>query len=127
MTTQINLSPIPMHDYLEIVPPNFIRLQGHRIGLEHIVERYLDGYGPEQIAEDFPGVSLTKIYAAITFYLHHKTMVEQYLVEIDAQAEVAYQEWLATPPSAVQQRIQRLKEQNQPPYWRSRENPLDFR
>ena len=115
MTTQIDLSPIPMHDYLEIVPPNFIRLRGHRIGLEHIVERYLDGYSPEQITEDFPGVSLTKIYVAITFYLHHKTMVEQYMAEIDAQAEAAYQEWLTSPPAAVQ-RIQRLREQNQTQY-----------
>lgn len=115
MTTQIDLSPISMQDYLEIVPPNFIRLQGHRIGLEHIVERYLDGYSPEQIAEDFPGVSLTKIYAAITFYLHHKPMVEQYLADIEAQAEAAYQAWLADPPAVVQ-RIQRLKAEHHPPY-----------
>ncbi len=79
------------------------------------MERYLAGYSPEQIVEDFPGVSLIKIYAAITFYLHHKTMVEQYLVEIDTQAEIAYQEWLTNPPPAVQ-RIQRIKEQNQAPY-----------
>ncbi|MDJ0516034.1 MAG: DUF433 domain-containing protein [Trichodesmium sp. MO_231.B1] len=33
---------------------------------------YLDGYSPEEIAVNFPGLSLDKIYATITYYLPKK-------------------------------------------------------
>jgi len=106
------LSPISMEDYLEVVAPGVIRLKGHRIGLEHIVERYLDGYSPEQMAEDFPGVSLEQIYVTITFYLRHRTAVEAYIAGLDAQAEAAYRAWAANPSPATL-RLRALKAQQQ--------------
>ena len=61
-----------LEDYLDIQGPDVIRIKGHRIGLEHIVERYQEGYSPEQIALDFPGLSPEKIYGAIAYYLHNR-------------------------------------------------------
>lgn len=112
MNITIDTKKIPMQDYLEFIPPSTIRLKGHRIGLEHIVERFVEGYSPEQISEDFPGVSLTQIYAVITFYLHQKTFVEQYMAKIEQQAEAAYQAWL-TNPSPVSLRMRQLKAKRQ--------------
>jgi hypothetical protein len=39
-----------LEEYLDFQAPDVIRLRGHRIGLEHIVEAYKEGETPEQIA-----------------------------------------------------------------------------
>lgn len=76
-----------LEEYLDTQGPDVIRLKGHRIGLEHIVERYHDGYSPEQIALDYPGVTLEQMYGVIAYYLHHQAEVDAYIVRIDALAE----------------------------------------
>lgn len=76
-----------LEEYLDIQGPDDIRLKGHRIGLEHIVERYDNGYSAEQIALEYPGVSLEQIYAVIAYYLHHQAEVDAYIARIDALAE----------------------------------------
>ncbi len=108
MTTISQIEPIDMREYLEIIAPNFIRLKGHRIGLEHIVERYLEGLSPEQIVQDFPGVSLVQIYTVIAYYLHHQVTVEAYLADLHNRVETAYQEWIDNPSPATL-RIRELK------------------
>ena len=105
------IEPITVDAYLELVSPDVIRVKGHRIGLEHIVERYQEGYSAEQIADEYPGVGLPAIYAIIAYYLHHTDMVENYLARVNARAEAAYQMWLAAPPSAATIRIRALKAQ----------------
>ncbi len=112
MISPIELTPIKIDNYLEVVSPNTIRLKEHRIGLEHIVERYLEGYTPEQMAQDFPGVSLVQIYAVITYYLQHRPQVDAYLTELNKQAETAYQTWLNNPSPAML-KIRQLKAQRQ--------------
>ena len=101
--------PLPMDDYLELVSPDVVRVKGHRIGLEHIVERYRDGYSPDQIALDFPGVSLAQIYGIIAYYLHHQDEVDAYVQRVDDRAEEAYQRSAAEPPSPATTRIRELK------------------
>ena len=54
------------------------RISGHRITVKHIVlchER--GGQGPDEIVEDYPGLTLSDVYAALAYYFDHK-------VEIDA-------------------------------------------
>jgi len=87
-----------LEDYLDVQGPDIIRLKGHRIGLEHIVERYHDGYTPEQIALEYPGVSLEQIYAVIAYYLHHQEEVDAYISLIDALAEERRRTWAANMP-----------------------------
>ena len=53
-----------VEDYFEF-EDDAIRIKGHRIWLEHVLEYYLSGYAPEEIAREFPGLSLDKVYAAI--------------------------------------------------------------
>lgn len=57
----IALEPIDIHNYLEVQASGAVRIKGHRIGIEHIVERYHAGYSPEDIAQDFPGLSLENL------------------------------------------------------------------
>ncbi|MBN1887173.1 MAG: DUF433 domain-containing protein [Thermoflexales bacterium] len=85
-----------------------IRIKGHRIYIEHVLRYYLSGYNPDEIAKEYPGLGLDKIYAAITYYLAHRAEVDKYMARIEEESEQAYQEWLARPPSPVRQRIRDL-------------------
>ncbi len=63
-------------DYFDFLRPDQIRIKGHRIGIEHVVELYHEGYSAEQIAQTFPSPSLEKIYAPITYYLHNQAKID---------------------------------------------------
>jgi uncharacterized protein (DUF433 family) len=85
-----------LEDYFEAITPDEIRLKGHRINIEHIVERYQAGMTPEQIAADLPSLTLEQVYGALTYYLHNRTQVDDYLrrlndfVEEQVRAEAAH-------------------------------------
>lgn len=101
-----------LEDYLDMQGEDVIRLKGHRIGLEHIVERYHEGYSPEQIALEYPGVSLEQIYGVLAYYLHHRAAVDAYITRIDAAAEARYRTWAATMPE-LSQRVRAILAQRQ--------------
>jgi hypothetical protein len=63
------------------------------------------GYGPDEIAREFPGVGFEKIYATITYYLSQRPAVDSYLRRIRELDEQAYQEWTAAGPSPLVQRL----------------------
>lgn len=104
----LELHLLPMEQYLEHAGPDNIRVKGHRIGLEHIVERYQEGYSPEQIALDFPGLDLQQVYGIIAYYLHNEEDVHAYLERVNARAERAYQQW-AENPSHATRRVQKIR------------------
>ncbi len=78
---------IRTEDLLDFTDPDAIRIKGHRIGLEHILALYRDGYSAEEIAQEFPGLELEKVYAAIAYYLANQAEVEGYLRRIDEWVE----------------------------------------
>lgn len=90
-----------LEEYLEITP-NRILVIGHRVGLEQIVRAYRDGATAENIALDFPGLSLEIIYAALTYYLRNQGAVDVYIAEQEAEAEQAFNTWASSPPAVVQ-------------------------
>jgi uncharacterized protein (DUF433 family) len=99
--TPIELHPTAVDVYLELAGPDVIRVKGHRIGLEHIVERYQEGFSPEQIMLDFPGLDLPQIYGILTYYLHNQDEVDAYMARVNARAEAAYAAWAANPSPAT--------------------------
>ncbi len=66
-------------DYLEFAQPDIIRIKGHRIFLEDILERWLRGYSPEHIVHELPTLTLEEVYASITYYLHNRLEIDAYL------------------------------------------------
>jgi len=70
-----------------ITPPlNFDEAGGIRIGqtrvtLDSLLAAYHAGSTPEEIAVQYPILTLAEIYAAITYYLTHPQQVEDYLEE----------------------------------------------
>ncbi|MEM6596681.1 MAG: DUF433 domain-containing protein [Cyanobacteria bacterium P01_D01_bin.36] len=99
-----------IEDYFNFLSPDDIRIQGHRIGIDTVLEPFLDGFSPESIAADYPELGLEKIYATITYYYRRQSEVEDYLKRIRQWRENGYQEALKN-PSPVAKKIRRIKAQ----------------
>ena len=56
-----------------------VRVGGTRVTLDTVVAAFQQGAAAEEIAEQYPAVSLSDVYAAIAFYLRHRSEVEAYL------------------------------------------------
>jgi uncharacterized protein (DUF433 family) len=65
--------------YLEIIAENDIRVQGTRVGIEHILSAYLSGNQPEEIAMEYPSVSLEQVHGVIAYYLRNRSEADAYL------------------------------------------------
>lgn len=106
----MNPSTTLLEDYLEFLSPNDIRLKGHRIGIDDVINYYLQGYSPEQILAELPSLNLEKIHATITYYLRNRTELDAYMARLAAWREQRYQAESAN-PSPVGQRLRALKAQ----------------
>ena len=52
-------------------------LVGSRVPLASIVREFQDGQSPEAIRSAFPTLTLEQVYGAITFYLGHRSAVDE--------------------------------------------------
>jgi uncharacterized protein (DUF433 family) len=98
-----------LEDYFEFLDPLDIRLKGHRIGIDDVLNYYRDGYLPDEIRNELPTLTLEEIYATITYYLANQQEIDSYLLRVERRREQRYQEWRADPnPPAVVQRLRQL-------------------
>lgn len=100
-----------LEDYFEFLSPDDIRIKGHRVGIDNVLEYYLEGYTPEEIVANLSSLSLEEIYATITYYLHNRAQIDAYLLRLEKWREQRYQEWVAN-PSPIVQRLRALKAQS---------------
>lgn len=71
-----------LEDYFDFLAPDDIRIRGHRVGIESILDEYVyRGSTPEEIRESFPTLDLEQVYATILYYLHNKEQVGAYLTD----------------------------------------------
>ncbi len=100
-----------LEECFDFLSPNDIRIKGHRIGIDNVIDYYLQGLNPEQIQDHFPSLSLGQIYATITYYLYNKEEIDTYCSRINTWREQRYQESLTHESAAVVQRMKALKTQ----------------
>ena len=100
-----------LEDYFEFLDPNDIRIKGHRIGIDNVIDYYLAGCTPEQVQEHFPSLNLENIYATITYYLHNKEELDAYMERLNEEREQRYQEWLTAEPSPAIERLRAIRDQ----------------
>ena len=86
-----------------------IRLVGYRIGLEHLLHYYNEGYSPEMLWSEYPSVPLPLIYKAIAYYLENQADVDAYLAR--CKNEIEQQRRRAAPGPTVAEMRQRLQAQ----------------
>lgn len=104
----MNNSTTRLEDYFEFLSPDDIRIKGHRIGIDDVIDYYLQGYSPLEILAELPSLNLEKIHATITYYLHNRAEIDAYMARLAAWREQRYQEASAN-PSPVVQRLRALK------------------
>ena len=90
-----------LENYFDFVEKDVIRIKGNRIGIEIVLEDYLEGASPEEILLRYPTLNLEKIHATILYYLAKKEKVEAYLERVRQLDEAAEQEQLRNPSSFV--------------------------
>lgn len=55
------------------------RVAGTRVSVDSIVHEFRGGATPEQIVQDFAGVTLAEVYGVVHYYLTHRRAVSAYL------------------------------------------------
>ncbi|MGI8467150.1 MAG: DUF433 domain-containing protein [Pyrinomonadaceae bacterium] len=56
-----------------------IRVGDTRVSLDSVIIAFNQGSAPEQIVYDYDSLTLTEVYAAISYYLQHREEVDSYL------------------------------------------------
>jgi uncharacterized protein (DUF433 family) len=101
---------MPWEDYFEFLSENDIRIKGHRLGIDTVLEPFLNGFAPETIAQDYPELGLEKIYAAITYYFYRRPEVDAYLQRLEQWRQQRYDQSLKN-LSPMAERMRALKAQ----------------
>ena len=94
----------------EFISPASIRINGTRVGIEIVIEKFLDGASPEEIRRHHPHLTLKHIYGTITYYLFNKEKIDAYIETGRKQAEAAYEEQRKNPSAGVT-RLMKIKAQ----------------
>lgn len=103
-------SAINLLDYFDVLSDDDIRIRGTRIGIETVLNDYLNAASPEEIALRYPTLTLEQVYATITFYFRNKAQIDDYLERWFQYAETSWKEQVKNPPPGVK-RLQELKRQ----------------
>ena len=56
-----------------------IRVGRSRVTLDTVIEAHQRGVSPEEIARQFPAVTLAEVYGTIAYYLQHQPELDNYL------------------------------------------------
>jgi uncharacterized protein (DUF433 family) len=83
-----------------------LRVGGTRVRLETIINAFKSGSAAEEILLKYPSLTLTDIYAVITYYLWSREEVEAYLEKRRRVEEAVRRENEARfPPAGVRERL----------------------
>lgn len=87
-----------------------IRIKGHRIAIERVIEQFNAGLSPEAIVRDhYPTLTLAEVYATIAYYLHNKSELDEYVRKGDEVADAYYQEYLKRGPYFLKEDAERQR------------------
>jgi len=88
MSLTLAAEPLPLRTDRD----GIVRVGGTRVPLDTVVYAFNEGAAAEEIAYRYPTLELADIYAAITYYLNHRSAVESYLRERESQAQAIRRE-----------------------------------
>jgi uncharacterized protein (DUF433 family) len=93
---------VRMDDYFDFLHPLDIRVRGTRVGIETILWDYLKtGDFAEVIAARYPSLTLEKVYATITYYLHNQERGDAYLYQVEAEIARQREEFARNMPPGI--------------------------
>jgi uncharacterized protein (DUF433 family) len=100
-----------LESYFDFLDPEDIRIKGTRVAIEFVLRHYQRGASPEEIGLRYPTLSLEQVHATITYYLHHRDTMDEYLARRRQQAEAAWQERQERPSEFVRELRSRVEQQ----------------
>jgi uncharacterized protein (DUF433 family) len=56
-----------------------------RVSLDSVIYAFLDGLSPESIVDSYETLTLEQVYGAIAYYLGHRTEIDAYLKQSEAE------------------------------------------
>ncbi len=75
MSLAIEIPPVP----LQADANGVMRVGKTRVRLDTVITAWKYGDSPEQIVENFDSLDLADVYAVISYYLGHRSEVENYM------------------------------------------------
>jgi len=102
-----------LEEYFDVSKADDIRIKGTRVGIETILDDYLHGSSPEEIAARYRTLTLEQVYATITYYLHNREEVDRYLERWRTYVDTAWQAQQENPSDFVQELRNRLQRKRQ--------------
>ncbi|ETR66677.1 MAG: hypothetical protein OMM_12487 [Candidatus Magnetoglobus multicellularis str. Araruama] len=106
----MKMQQVNINEYFDFFNDDDIRIKGTRVGIETVLDDYLNATSPEEIAVRYPVLTLEQVYATITFYLRNQNEIEQYINRWREYAEKAWLQQKQNPSPAIQ-RLIKLKSQ----------------
>lgn len=97
-------------DFVERRDKSFY-IVGSRVPLASIVREFQDGQSPEAIRSAFPALTLEQVYGAITFYLGHRSEVDEDLAVRDREEDAFSETHRA--PADLKEKLDRSRSQPQ--------------
>lgn len=83
MTFQQATVGVPLNTHID----GSVRIGNTRVLLEVVIRAFQRGKTPESIVESFPSLQLDEVYAVIAYYLHNRVMVNEYVQQVESDAE----------------------------------------
>ncbi len=108
----MGLSNVNMEGYFDFLDKDDIRIKGTRVGIETILDDYMNAFSPEEIAIRYPTLTLEQVYATITYYLRNKDATEKYLRRWRKHTQELLQQQITNPTAAIK-RLRDIKRQRQ--------------
>ena len=104
-----------LRDYFDFIDDTSIRIKGHRVYIDEVLEEHLKGKAPEEILYCFKNLPLEKIYATLLYYEVNKAEVDAYLQRVRQYHEKSRQEWQTTqvPTLAIVEERNRLRKERE--------------
>lgn len=91
-------------------PAERIRIKGHRIAIDDVIEYFNQGVAPDVIQRDhYPTLTLEEVNAAVSYYLQNKAEVDAYLERGRKIEDAFYKEHLKKEPDPVVKRLRALR------------------
>jgi uncharacterized protein (DUF433 family) len=98
-----------LESYFDFLSSEDIRIKGTRIGIETVLEDYLEGASPEEIAARYRNLTLDQVYATLLYYFRNRAQVDTYLEAWRTYTEQAWLEHQHRPSPEII-RLRELKE-----------------
>jgi uncharacterized protein (DUF433 family) len=83
MSLTISAEPVPLAADADGV----VRVGDTRVSLDSVIFAFNEGSTPEEIVQQYTTLDLADVYAVISYYLQHRSEVEEYLAARRTQRE----------------------------------------